>query len=194
MRRRRTWEGDFLASSTREQTVHAVELPDGVVASMEGRALVVKGPLGQVKKDFDRVNANIAVQGNSVRIVPFSERKKDRVSSNTASSIVRGMVFGVTKGYLYRMKVVFAHFPISVKVKGETISVENFLGERSARSAKILGNCNVSVEGDDIIIKGVSLEDVGQTAANVEQATKIKRKDQRIFLDGIYVYEKQRGW
>jgi len=183
-----------LDSSTKEQTLNAVELPEGVAASMEGRTLVVKGPLGQVKKDFDRVNANIAVQGNTVHIVPFTERKKDRVSSNTASSLVRNMVFGVTKGYLYRMKVVFAHFPISVKVKEETISVENFLGERSARSAKVLGDCKVSVEGDDIIIKGVSLEDVGQTAANVEQATKIKRKDQRIFLDGIYVYEKQRGW
>jgi large subunit ribosomal protein L6 len=194
MLRKRTWEVDFLASSTREQTVHTVELPEGIGASMDGRTLVVKGPLGHVKKDFDRVNTNISVQGNKVQIVPFTERKKDRVSSNTASSIVRNMVFGVTKGYLYKMKVVFAHFPISVKVKGDTISVENFLGERSARSARIVGDCKVSAEGDDIIIKGVSLEDVGQTAANVEQATKIKRKDQRIFLDGIYVYEKQKGW
>ncbi len=100
----------------------------------------------------------------------------------------------MTKGYLYRMKVVFAHFPVTVKVKGDTVGVENFMGERSARSAKIVGDCKVSVEGDDIIIKGVSLEDVGQTAANLEQATKIKRKDQRIFLDGIYVYEKKKGW
>ncbi len=67
------------------------------------------------------------------------------------------------------------------------------MGERSARVTEILGDCKVSVEGDDIIIKGVSLEDVGQTAANLEQATKIKRKDQRIFLDGIYVYEKIEG-
>ena len=66
--------------------------------------------------------------------------------------------------------------------------------ERSARTTRIIGDCKVSVEGDDIIIKGVSLEDVGQTSANLEQATKIKRKDQRIFLDGIYVYEKKKGW
>ena len=79
-------------------------------------------------------------------------------------------------------------------MKGKNVNVENFVGERSARVTDILGDCKVSVEGDDIIIKGVSLEDVGQTAANLEQATKIKRKDQRIFLDGIYVYEKTKGW
>jgi len=73
------------------------------------------------------------------------------------------------------------------------VSVENFMGERSARVSQILGDCKVTVEGDDIIIKGVSLEDVGQTAANLEQITKIKRKDQRIFLDGVYVYEKLKG-
>jgi large subunit ribosomal protein L6 len=79
-----------------------------------------------------------------------------------------------------------------VRVKGDTIIIENFMGERSSRTSKILGDCKVAIEGDDIIIKGVSGEDVGQTAANLEQATKVKRKDQRIFLDGIYVYEKIR--
>ncbi len=90
----------------------------------------------------------------------------------------------MTKGYTYRVKVVYAHFPISVKTKGDEILVENFVGERSPRVAKIVGACKVTVEGDDVIVKGVSLEDVGQTAANVELATKIKRKDQRVFLDG----------
>ena len=68
------------------------------------------------------------------------------------------------------------------------------MGERSPRIAKIVGKCKVTVEGDDIIVKGVSVEDVGQTSANVEQATKIKRKDQRIFLDGVYIYHKEEGW
>jgi large subunit ribosomal protein L6 len=103
------------------------------------------------------------------------------------------MVTGVTKGYTYKVKVVYAHFPISVKTKGDEILVENFVGERSPRVAKIVRACKVSVEGDDVVIKGVSVEDVGQTAANLEQATKIKRKDQRVFLDGLYIYEKSEG-
>jgi large subunit ribosomal protein L6 len=171
-----------------------VDLLQGVSASVDGRVLSVKGPLGTVKKNFHNIHVNVGVEAGKIRVTSFSGKKKDVVSSNTVSSIVRNMVTGVTEGYLYRMKVVFAHFPVTVKVKGDTVVVENFMGERSARTTKIVGDCKVSVDGDDIIIKGVSLEDVGQTSANLEQATKIKRKDQRIFLDGIYVYEKKKGW
>jgi large subunit ribosomal protein L6 len=51
----------------------------------------------------------------------------------------------------------------------------------------------VAVKGDDVIVQGLSIEDVSQTAANVEQTTKIKVKDPRVFLDGIYVYEQHEG-
>jgi large subunit ribosomal protein L6 len=183
-----------LGTSTKAPEVHGVDLLEGVTASVEGRVLSVKGPLGTVKKNFYKIHVNIGVDSGKIQITSFSGKKKDVVSSNTVSSIVRNMVTGVTQGYLYRMKVVFAHFPVTVKVKGDEVIVENFMGERSARVTKIVGNCKVTVDGDDIIIKGVSLEDVGQTSANLEQATKIKRKDQRIFLDGVYVYEKKKGW
>lgn len=181
-----------MATST--ELVHSVELGEGVSAKLGDRVLTIKGPLGTVSKRFDRIHVNMEVKDGRVNITPFTDRKKDVVSANTMSSLVRNMVIGVTKGYTYKLKVVFAHFPVTVKVKGKTVSVENFVGERSARVTDIVGDCKVSVEGDDIIIKGVSLEDVGQTSANLEQATKIKRKDQRIFLDGIYVYEKKKGW
>jgi large subunit ribosomal protein L6 len=183
-----------LATSTEAELVHAVQLGEGVTGSVSGRELTIKGPLGTVKKRFDRIHVNMQVKDGRVEIMPFTGRKKDVVSSNTMSSIVRNMVTGVTEGYTYKLKVVFAHFPVTVKVKGKQVNVENFVGERSARITDIIGDCKVSVEGDDIIIKGVSLEDVGQTSANLEQATKIKRKDQRIFLDGVYVYEKKKGW
>jgi large subunit ribosomal protein L6 len=43
------------------------------------------------------------------------------------------------------------------------------------------------------VVQGLNLEDVSQTAANIEQATKVKKKDPRVFLDGIYVYEQNEG-
>ena len=183
-----------MAMSIDAELVHAVELAEGVTGTVSGRVLTIKGPLGTVRKRFDKIHVNIEVKSGKVNIMPFTGRKKDVVTSNTMSSLVRNMVTGVTKGYTYKLKIVFAHFPVTVKVKGNKVNVENFVGERSARITDIIGDCKVSVEGDDIIIKGVSLEDVGQTSANLEQATKIKRKDQRIFLDGIYVYEKKKGW
>ena len=179
--------------STRTIQPTAVDLPEGVTATLQGRTLTIKGKLGQSKKHFDKVNVNVAVDGNRVVFTPFSVKKKDNVIINTVASIVNNMVTGVTKGFTYKLKVVYAHFPITIKTKGDEILVENFVGERSPRVSKIVGDCKVSVEGDDIIVKGVSLEDVGQTAANVELATKIRRKDQRIFLDGVYIYHKEQG-
>jgi len=170
-----------------------IGMPDGVTAILQGRTLSIKGKLGEAKKDFDKVNVNISVEGNKVKVSPFSSKRKDNVIINTVMSLVNNMVSGVTKGYTYRLKVVYAHFPISVKTKGNQVLVENFVGERSPRVANIVGDCKVSVEGDDVVVKGVSLEDVGQTAANVELATKVKRKDQRVFLDGIYIYQKEGG-
>jgi large subunit ribosomal protein L6 len=170
-----------------------VQVPQGVTASMSERTLSIKGKLGEARKDFDKVSVNIGVEGNKVIISPFSKKKKDNVIINTVASHVSNMITGVTKGYTYRLKVVYAHFPISVKTKGNQVLVENFVGERSPRIAQIVGGCKVSVEGDDVVVKGVSVEEVGQTAANVELATKIRRKDQRIFLDGVYTYRKEEG-
>ncbi len=182
-----------MATSTEAVQQSTVEMPEGVRAALEGRTLSIKGKLGEAKKSFEKVNVNISVDGNRVVFSPFSAKKKDNVIINTVTSIVSNMVTGVTKGYVYKLKVVYAHFPITVKTKGDQVLVENFVGERSPRVSRIVGDCKVTVEGDDIVVKGVSLEDVGQTAANVELATKIKRKDQRIFLDGVYIYHKEEG-
>jgi len=103
------------------------------------------------------------------------------------------MITGVTKGYTYKLKIVFSHFPITVKVQDKAVLIENFTGERRARSAKILGDVKVKIEPDDIIVQGATLEDVSQTAANIEQVTRVTKKDPRVFLDGIYVYERNEG-
>ncbi|UCH70303.1 MAG: 50S ribosomal protein L6, partial [Candidatus Bathyarchaeota archaeon] len=58
---------------------------------------------------------------------------------------------------------------------------------------KIMGDSKIVVKGEDVIIQGINIEDVGQTAANIESATKVKNKDPRVFLDGIYVYEQYEG-
>lgn len=171
----------------------AVQVPAGVKATLEGRSLVVKGKLGENRKDFEKININLSMRGDEIMLTPFSKKKKDNVVVNTVLSIIGNMVTGVTRGFTYKVKVVYAHFPISVKTKGDEILVENFMGERSPRVAKIVGSCKVAIEGDDVVVKGVSVEDVGQTAANLELATKIKRKDQRVFLDGLYIYEKTEG-
>jgi large subunit ribosomal protein L6 len=103
------------------------------------------------------------------------------------------MITGVLKGFTVKLKIVFAHFPPSVKIQEGMVIIENFSGERRARRAKIHGNVKIRIDGDDIIIQGIDIEHVAQTAANIENVTRIKKKDSRVFLDGIYVFEKSEG-
>jgi large subunit ribosomal protein L6 len=89
------------------------------------------------------------------------------------------------------MKIVFVHFPTSVKVVGKEVHIENFIGERKARIASILGDTKVTIKQDDVILEGIDIDAVSQTAANIQTRAKIRNKDLRKFLDGVYVYSKE---
>jgi large subunit ribosomal protein L6 len=105
------------------------------------------------------------------------------------------MIRGVTSGFTYKLRVVYAHFPMTVKVqeKERKVTIDNFTGEKTPRIARIVGSAKVKVVSDEIHVQGTKLADVSQTAANIQSATRIKDKDQRVFLDGIYVFEKKEG-
>ncbi len=170
-----------------------VEIPDGVQVSVEGKVVRVKGPLGELKRDFSHAPVEIRLDGNKVVVEAFWPRKRERAMVGTVAAHIRNMITGVTKGFTYKMKIVFTHFPIQVSVEGDKVVIKNFLGERAPRVAKIMPGVRVEVQKEDVIVKGIDIEAVGQTAANIEQATKVKGKDTRVFLDGIYIYEKQVG-
>lgn len=180
-------------AKTKEDIAAEVEIPEKVTAKLMNNVLEISGPQGNVKKDFEKIPVNLTIDGTKITIKPYGKRKKDLAITNTCRSVIKNMVIGVLEGYTYKLKVVFAHFPISIKIKGKQISIENFFGERSPRVIDIIGDCKVSVESEDLVIKGPSLEDVSQTAANVELGTRIKEKDARVFLDGLYVYVREKG-
>jgi large subunit ribosomal protein L6 len=175
------------------ETIATVEIPEGVEGILEVRTVTIKGKKGELIRDFSHVPVQIQLEGNKVTVQASWPRKKETALVGTIRSHIENMIKGVTKGFTYKMKIVFSHFPITVKVKGNLLSIENFTGERNPRKAKIMGATKVMVKGEDIILQGISLEDVSQTAANIQNATKIKVKDPRVFLDGIYVYEKHEG-
>ncbi len=170
----------------------SLDMPKGVSAKLQSGSVTVTGPLGKVTQDFSKIPVDIEISGTKIRIVTRGARRKNRSILNTARSLIHNAIDGVTKGYQYKLKVIYAHFPVTVKVQGNKVLVENFYGERSPRVAEIIGDTKAEVQGEDIVLNGVSLQDVGQTAANLEQATLVKRKDQRVFLDGVYVYERIR--
>ncbi|MEM3769991.1 MAG: 50S ribosomal protein L6 [Candidatus Bathyarchaeia archaeon] len=170
-----------------------VQIPDDVEVTLEGKKVTVKGAKGTLTRDFSSAPILMELQGKSLHIWANWPRKKESALVGTIHAHINNMITGVRKGFTYKLKVVFSHFPISVKVQDKMVLIENFTGERNPRKAKIVGNAKVKVSGDDVIVQGINLEEVSQTAANIEQATKVRRKDPRVFLDGIYLYEKGEG-
>jgi large subunit ribosomal protein L6 len=171
-----------------------VQVPDGVEVKIEGRKVTVNGAKGSLTRDFSYVPISIDFEGDkTVRVWAEWPRKKEASLVGTVQSHIQNMITGVEKGFSYKLKIVFSHFPMSVKVQGKSVLIENFTGERRARRVKIVGDVKVKVQSEDVVVEGINLEEVSQTAANIEQATKVKKKDPRVFLDGIYVYERKEG-
>ncbi len=170
-----------------------IKVPDNVDVSLDGKKVNVKGAKGSLVRDFTFAPITIEGEGKNIRIWAKWPRKKEAALVGTITSHIQNMITGVTKGYQYKLKIVFSHFPISVKLQGRSILIENFTGERRGRSIELIGDVKVKIEPDDIIVEGIDLEHVSQTAANIEQATRVRNKDPRVFLDGIYVYERNEG-
>ena len=188
--------GEFLSvmsTSKENKQFGEVTIPENVKIIQEGNIIIVEGKNGKIKKDFTKIPIKLVFEDNKIMIHPPGQRRKDLALINTVKSILSSMIKGVETGFTYKLKIIFSHFPISVKVKDKKVIVENYFGERSSRISKIVGDTRVEVSGEDVIVKGPSLEDVSQTATNIESSTKIKNKDQRVFLDGVYVYAKQDG-
>jgi len=175
------------------EAVKTIEIPDDVDLKVEGRVVTVKGVKGTLIRNFSEAPVSILQEGKTIKVQANWPRKKEAALVGTVSSHIQNMILGVTRGFTYKLKIVFSHFPISVKIKEDTVSIENFTGERSPRFVNITGDAKVSIKEDDILVQGINLEDVSQTAANIEQATKVKSKDPRVFLDGIFIYEKHEG-
>jgi len=176
-------------------TAHREEVPveEGVEVKVEGNTVAVKGPLGELVKDFSKHHVEVKLEDGKVVVESKLKGRRGKALAGTIAAHIRNMIRGVKQGYTYRLKIVYSHFPISVKVEGDKVVIENFRGEKQKRIAKVLGGAEVKVEGDDIIVRGVDLDAVSQTAANIELATKSRGYDPRVFLDGIYVYRKEVG-
>ncbi len=176
--------------TTRFETLQrTVSIPDQVSVQVEGRTVKVKGPLGSLQEDLSHLPVSINVNDNKVRLETTWPRKREIGMLGTAAAHVRNMLRGVTQGYRYELRTVYAHFPVTVKVdeKAKVLKIENFTGEKTPRYAKIVEGVKVDVKGEDISVEGIDLKSVSQTAANIQDSTKIKKKDLRVFLDGIYV-------
>ncbi|MFQ6053979.1 MAG: 50S ribosomal protein L6, partial [Candidatus Bathyarchaeia archaeon] len=124
---------------------NVVEIPDGVAVKLEGKRVAVSGEKGEVTRDFGHTRVELALEGERLRIWAVNPKRKEASLVNTLASHVRNMIKGVTEGFTYRMKIVFVHFPMTIRIQDGKVIIQNFLGERRPREAAIVGGAKVSV-------------------------------------------------
>jgi len=167
-----------------------VKIPEGVTVRIEGNLVKVQGPKGMLMREMYYPNVSLAIDGGEMTITTESQRKKILAICGTYAAHLQNMCTGVTKGFQYRMKVVYAHFPIQLKIAGDRIEVGNFLGEKRSRFARIEKDVKVALGAYEVTVTGIDKEAVGKTAANIEHATRIRERDPRVFQDGVYTVER----
>jgi large subunit ribosomal protein L9e len=176
-----------------------VVIPDGVTVEVKARQVRVKGPRGVLARDFKHLSVDmylIEEEGQKKLKVDCHFGKKKRLASiRTACSHVKNLITGVTKGFEYKMRLVYAHFPINVNIedKGTRVQIRNFLGEKRVRDVKMLPGVTIKRSDtvkDELILHGNDIENVSRSTALIHQQCLVKNKDIRKFLDGVYLSER----
>lgn len=173
-----------------KKLVEEIVIPDGVEVNIDD-GISVKGEKGHVTRSFMIPLISINIENKKIILKALSKKltKKDKRVIGTISSHIRNMIKGVVDGYEYRLKICSGHFPISVGVEGNKVVIKNFFGEKIPRKVEFSG-VDVKVDGDIISVIGIDKEKVGNVAAKIEQITKIKGRDRRIFQDGCFIIKK----
>ena len=171
---------------------NTLEVPEKVTVTIKENIVTVKGPKGEVIKTLNLPTVTLKVEGNMIHVDTTIKRpnKNQKMYINTFASHIKNMIRGVQHPYKASLKVCSGHFPITVAVEGTSVVVKNFLGEKSPRKSTIMSGVKVVVQGDIITLEGADIDHVSQTAARIEQSTRITNRDRRIFQDGCYIIQK----
>lgn len=169
------------------EEAYIIDIPAGTDIDVSGTVIKVKGKLGEAHRDFRDNYVKVEKTENQVKVSVSKNNRRNKGISGTWAAEIKSLMKGVNDGFEYEMKIDYTHFPTRVSVRGKKVVIENFLGERSPREADIVGDSKVNIKGDKVSISGIDKKDIGDTAANIERATKIKGFDLRVFQDGIYI-------
>ena len=172
---------------------HVIELSDGVNATLgDDGNVTITGPKGSISRVFISKDIRMFIEGNSIILNIDVPRRKQKAMIGTWNAHLNNMVKGVTDGFTYNLKAFYSHFPMTLSVSNNVFTVNNYFGEKVPRTAEILNGVEVKVSNKvEVTVSGISKEDVGQTAANIERCVTVKNRDRRVFQDGIYLINKE---
>ena len=173
---------------------HSIKLPDGVSATIDGHNVTVVKDGKSLTREFRHPRVEVRDSVDGVEVFTNLPRRKEKALAGTWAAHLNNMVRGIDSGFKYKLKAVYSHFPMTIKVQGNEMTITNLFGEKVPRVAALPwspAEVEVKVANKtDVTVIGADREKVGQTAANIERACRIKKRDRRVFQDGIYIVSK----
>ncbi len=169
-----------------------IEIPSGAQVEIKGNGITVKGSGKEFKRTFDLGKVKMTHADGKIRLHADKATKRESRMIGTVNAHVKNMIKGLNEEYVYKLEIASVHFPMVVKVDEakKVVVIKTFLGEKADRHSKILPGAKVEVKGNEITVRSHDKEIAGQTAANIEKATKVKGRDRRIFQDGIFLTDR----
>ena len=169
----------------------SIELPENITASAEGSVLTIKGPKGEVTRDFFSENVAVSVVSGKINISAPNDTKRERKMAGSFKAHVQNILKGVVDDHHSKMKVLSGHFPITVSVNGREFSVRNYFGEKTARKFTLPEGVSVKVKENEIEIESCDKELVGSVTSSIEKLTRRTTFDRRVFQDGIVLLKEK---
>lgn len=167
-----------------------VKIPQGVTLRVDSGNIIVKGPKGEVKKALSSPKVKTVVSGDEIIFTAENATQREKMLLGTFKAHIKNMIKGSINAHVYKLKICSGHFPMNVSLSGGQFIVKNFIGEKVPRILTLKAGATVKIEGQEVIVESSSKETAGQVAADIEQLTRRPGFDKRIFMDGIYITDK----
>lgn len=160
-----------------------ITVPSGVTITVDDEFVTVTGPKGTLKQ-FTMPGVTVKQEGTEVLVTRASDEREHRAKHGLMRALVNNMVTGVTKGFTKKLEI----NGVGYRANMEGAKLKMSLGFSHDIYYTAPEGVQVSVEQNNIIVTGISKQQVGQAAAEIRAFKKpepykgkgIKYEDERI--------------
>lgn len=165
-----------------------INVPAGCEVNLSGDILTVKGPKGELKREFKTKTVAININGNEVTLTPKNQENLVRALWGTYAAHIKNMLKGVTLGYEKKLEVEGVGY--KWEVAGEQVKLS--LGFSHPVFMQIPAGLKVIAEKNALTITGMDKDVVGEFSANIRDLKKPEPyKGKGIHYQGEYIRRKQ---